>query len=93
MFSPPLCCETLVSFFTRFIRVGVTVVATKVEGTVCVLEGCWTVLGARDGSVLAANVARDTVGATGSRGSALFVVHQGANYLCSKALWMGSHEG
>ena len=87
MSSPPFDCETLVSLFTCLLRVGVTLVATKVEGTACVLEGCWTVLGSRNGSILAANVFRDTVGTTGSSGLALGVVHQGANYFLSKVLW------
>ena len=93
MFSPPFDCETLVSLFTCLLRVGVALVTTKVEGTTRVLEGCWTVLGSRNGSFLAANVFRDTVGTTGSRSLTLGVVHQGANYFLSKVLWFHVEDG
>ena len=93
MFSPPFDCETLVSLFTCLLRVGVALVTTKVEGTTRVLEGCWTVLGSRNGSFLAANVFRDTVGTTGSRSLTLGVVHQGANYFLSKVLWFHVEGG
>ena len=79
--------------FTGLVRVGVAVVATKVKGTVSVLECCRAILGAWNGSVLAAYIFRDTVGATGSSGCALGVIHQGANYLLSKVLWIQMKGG
>ena len=93
MFSLPLCCETLVSFCTCLLRVGVALIAAKVEGAACVLKGRWTVLGARNRSFLAANVLGDTVGTAGSRGLALGVVHQGTNYFLSKVLWFHVNGG
>ena len=78
---------------TGRVRVGVAVVATKVKGTVSVLECCRAILGAWNGSVLAAYIFRDTVGATGSSGCALGVVHQGANYLLSIVLWVHKKGG